>query len=71
MKKIVKELIPIMAKQWPDWTEDDDRTSEEVYGEVIEDAIDLLGEASIKKFMRLGWQEQDEILNVLQAIREE
>lgn len=69
MKKIIKELIPIMSKKWPDWKEKDEK-EEEIYGDVINDVIEFIGEISIKKFIKLGWQEQDEIISVLQAIRE-
>ena len=67
MNRLTKELIPLMKQQFPDWA--DNNLDEETYGDVIEEAISLLGEVSIQKFINLGWQEQDEIINVLMAIR--
>ena len=56
-------IIKLLEKEFPDW---DTGT----HGECLDDAINLVGEEAILKFLdSRDWQRQDMVLNVFQAIR--
>ena len=51
-----------MEKEFPDWEPGS-------YKPEIEEAINFVGEEFFNRFGRLNWQEQDQVINLLQAIR--
>lgn len=57
-----EKIISLLEKEFPDWVDG--------YRECLEDAVELVGEEPILKFLGSGdWQKQDMVTNVLQAIR--
>lgn len=59
-KEKIDELTSLVEKEFPDWV---DHRAE------VEEAVNLAGEEFIDKFGGLNWQEQDQVINLLQAIR--
>ena len=61
-KEKIDELVKLMEKEFPDWEPGS-------YKPEIEEAINFVGEEFFNRFGRLNWQEQDQVINLLQAIR--
>ena len=61
-KERIDELVKLMEKEFPDWEPGS-------YRPEVEEAINLAGEKFFDKFGSLNWQEQDQVISLLQAIR--
>ncbi len=56
----IKTLMELVKKEFPDWKNCE---------EDVKEAIQSIGDGFLDKFGSLGWQEQDMVIDVLQAIR--
>lgn len=58
-----EEIINALKSAFPDW----DVTTD--WDELAQEVIDFVGIKTLDLFALLGWQEQDNVINVLTAIK--